>query len=135
MKICSVNDEQNHCIACVLIESEEVSDVELLLVDHWGPSTTEGMISILGSQPSKEFTDHIQNYAAKEKKWIISSLPIIQNACSDAFCLQIISKKNCPEKIEKKLEPFQFESNSAEEIFKPHSKALLILDRGTRIQY
>lgn len=141
MKVGSVNDELGQSVACVLIESDEEIDGEFFrLLDHWGQSWTEGVVSILGPQNigsqfteniSKEFTDHLQNYATKENKWITSSVPITQKTFSEAFCLQVISKKNCPGDIEDQLGSLvHFESNSTGRIFKKQSNALVILDRG-----
>ena len=138
MKVCTVNDELGQSVACVLIESDEEIDGEFFrLLDRWGQSWTEGVISIIGPQASqftedisKEFSNHIQNYANKENKWITSSVPIKNNVFSDAFCMQICSKKNCLEDIRGQLESaVEFESNSTGRIFKKNSNALVILDR------
>ncbi|CBY39905.1 unnamed protein product, partial [Oikopleura dioica] len=138
MKVCSVNDELGQSVACVLIESDEEIDGEFFrLLDHWGQSWTEGVISIIGPQApqftediSKDFSDHIQKYASKDRKWITSSVPIKQNVFADAFCLQMISKKNCPGDIQVQLKTaIKFESNSTGRIFKKPANALVILDR------
>ena len=138
MKVCTVNDELGQSVACVFIEKNEEIDGDFFrLLDNWGQSWAEGIISIIGPEASqftedisKEFAVHIQNYASKESKWITSSVPIKNNVFADAFCLQVITKKNCPRDIEGQLESaVKFESNSTGRIFKKQANALVILDR------
>ena len=132
MNICSIKDKQGESVNCVLIESVEEIDGEFFrLLEHWGQSWTEGIVSILGSHPSKDFTGHLQNYAAKERKWITSSVPITNNAHSGAFCLRVISKRNCPEDIYREFEPLQLGNNSRGKFLQKPSSALVILDLGT----
>ena len=132
MKICSINDKEGESVNCVLIESVEEIDGEFFrLLEHLGQSWTEGVVSILGSHPSKDFTDHLQNYAAKGRKWITSSVPITNNARSGAFCLQVISKRNCPEDICSQFKPLQLENNSGGRILQKPLSALVVLDLGT----
>jgi hypothetical protein len=136
MKFWSITDKLGGSVHRALIENVEEIDGEFFrLLEHWGQSWTEGVISILGSSPSKDFTDHLQNYASKEKKWITSSVQIRKNARSGAFCLQVVSKKNSSEVIYSQCEPLQLEENSRGNFLQKPSSALVILDLGILIVF
>ena len=139
MKVGSVNDQLGQAVACVIVENDEEIDGEFFrLLDHWGQSWTEGVVSILGPSTSQfteeistDFTNHLQNYATKENKWITSSVPIKKQLASEAFCLQIISKDHCSRDIQNQIESLvEFQGNATGRIFKKHTNALIIIDKG-----
>ena len=98
MKVGLINDDLDQLAVGILLErNEEIGGDFFRVLDQLGRSWTDGVVSIIGPSSAQvsessfhEFTDHIQNYAGKENKWIASSVPIRRNSFSSVLSIQIL---------------------------------------------
>ena len=96
MMIGLVNDDLDQPAVGIFLEASGEINADFFgllgqLESNLDHSLVNGVVSIIGGPSSKqdskthfdEFTDHLQNHATKENKWITSSVPIQRNSSAE----------------------------------------------------
>ena len=119
MMIGLVNDDLDQPAVGIFLEASGEINADFFgllgqLESNLDHSLVNGVVSIIGGPSSKqdskthfdEFTDHLQNHATKENKWITSSVPIQRNSSATSVTIQIIGGNNISEKLKDQSSSF-----------------------------